>query len=231
MAPEIDLTSSDDDDDDEVVVQGEVKRPTPATAGPLAAARPTPSASPYVPGLPPSFPGSQQAFGGGFVSPSFGAPSFGGFGGGPAFDPRFGGLAAGPSTMPAPRLPPPQPSMAYRSPAAAHPSQQRQPAAHPASSSGRSLNHPTSASEPIDVDSLPDPPPPPPRPAPPPENKPHLIGMIDTSALIMYPDNPFLVPRLAPGQVLDRRMPKGEIVQQDGEEWARIKVKVRPPSL
>jgi hypothetical protein len=249
MASAIDLTHSDDDDDDEVVIQGErqveprAARPA-GVAGVVRPAAATASSSSTSSRLDPPPPASfaaqpstyRSSTGLGNVPPpAFGVPSFG-----LSYDPRLSSsssssqhaLAAAASTSSRQTLPPayplpPQLPSAYGMPSHASSSSS-------ASSSSRArlpVPSTTSSAEVIDVDSLPDLPPPPPvapRPAPPPENKPHLVGMLETSALIMYPDNPFLQPVIPPGQTLLDRLPKGEFMQQDGEEWARIKVKVCP---
>lgn len=247
MASAIDLTHSDDDGDDEIAFQGE--RQVEPRARPAAPSTSSPSRPHPLPPAVASFASHPTSFRpsptnlGGFIGtpPVFGVSGF-------AFDPRqasassssalpyapgttssstSGGRQTLPPTYP---LPPGPPSHYGR---ASHTS----PTSSLASSSRTRLPVPpmprasTSAAEVIDVDSLPDLPPPPPvapRPAPPPENKPHLVGMLETSALIMYPDNPFLQPVIPPGQTLLDRLPKGEFMQQAGEEWARIKVKVRP---
>jgi hypothetical protein len=113
----------------------------------------------------------------------------------------------------------------YQQPSTSHP--------YPYASSSSSQPHPrlppppgytgTNVQSAIDVDKLPTPPPPPP---PQPEvSRPVFVGTLTTTALIAYPI-PFLEPTVPPGQQLVREYPKGEVLLVNGQEWARIKLKV-----
>lgn len=125
----------------------------------------------------------------------------------------------------APPPPPPSPSSSSAS---------RLHHQHVALSSSSSSSRKTTAGgrfdSPIDVDSLPSPPPQPaPKPAPPPSpsgTQPTLIGVLNTTALILYPDNYYLAPTVSLGETPKVAYAKGEVLMQDGQEWARVKLKV-----